>query len=128
MMTVDEYFEGVKVRLLSDPLIVSFRIIRERVMLTEGHLRARLTLEDGSLLEFSEYVQCTAEAQTVVVIYSYHWSSADGQLRRRWDNTPHFPALPNYPHHVHDGQSGNTVSGKSLNIFEVLDEIVTYLV
>ena len=127
MMTIDEYFDSIKVRLLSDPLVASFRVIRERVMATEGHLRARLTLEDGSLLEFSEYVRCGADVNPTVVIYSYHWCDVDGKLRCRWDNTPHFPDLPNYPHHIHRSESGDVIAGELLNIFAVLDEISVQL-
>ena len=32
--------------------------------------------------------------------YSYQ-EFGDGPLRR-WDNAPHFPDLPNFPHHHHD--------------------------
>ncbi len=56
-MTVVEYFDAVKDRLLTDPAVASFHVIRERVTLIGGHLRARLTLTDGGQLEFSEYVQ-----------------------------------------------------------------------
>ena len=28
----------------------------------------------------------------------------------RWDNSPHFPRLENFPHHFHD-EAGNTQSG-----------------
>ncbi|MEA1899197.1 MAG: DUF6516 family protein, partial [Thermodesulfobacteriota bacterium] len=33
--------------------------------------------------------------------YSFHWQNAQGRLRQRWDNAPHYPDLPNAPHHVH---------------------------
>jgi len=49
-----------------------------------------------------------------VVVYSYHWESAEGELVFRWDNTPHFPNLPGFPHHVHDGSSGAVRPGVKL--------------
>ncbi len=54
MKRLETYFNTIKERLLNDPVIADFHILRERIMETEGHLRARLTLEDGSMLEFSE--------------------------------------------------------------------------
>jgi len=51
---IAEYLNLIKERLLTDPIISHFRIVRERVTVTDGHLRARLTLSDGSRLEFSE--------------------------------------------------------------------------
>jgi hypothetical protein len=122
-MTVIEYLDAVKERLTTDPLVAGFSIVRERVTLVDGHLRARLTISDGSQLEFSEYVQRSPDEQINVVTYSYHWADTDGNLIRRWDNTPHFPDLPGFPHHVHDGRAGSVLSGTPVSIFLVLDEI-----
>jgi hypothetical protein len=122
-MAVIEYLDAVKERLTTDPLVAGFFIVRERVTLVDGHLRARLTISDGSLLEFSEYVQRSPNDQIEVITYSYHWADADGNLIQRWDNTPHFPNLPGFPHHVHDGRAGSVVPGKPVSIFLVLDEI-----
>ncbi|HOU12013.1 MAG TPA: DUF6516 family protein [Anaerolineae bacterium] len=125
MNSILDYFDAIKERLLNDPLIADFHILRERIMETEGHLRARLTLEDGSMLEFSEYVRHTAIEHLHTVIYSYHWADAEGQLCKRWDNTPHYPDLSNFPHHIHDGKTGAVMPGKPINIFHVLDIITT---
>ena len=72
MITYIEYLDAVKERLTADLLVIGFSIVRERVTLVDGHLRARLTISDGSLLEFSEYVQRSPEDQIEVVICSYH--------------------------------------------------------
>lgn len=122
-MTPAEYLESVKERLLTDSVVTSFQIRRERHTVIDGHLRVRVSIVDGSLLEFSEYLERTPEDQLQVVVYSYHWESADGNLIFRWDNTPHYPALPAFPHHVHDGRSGTTFPGKPMDIFAVLDQI-----
>lgn len=127
MKRLETYFNTIKERLLNDPVIADFHILRERIMETEGHLRARLTLEDGSMLEFSEYVQHTAIEDLHTVIYSYHWADAEGQLRKRWDNTPHYPDMPHFPHHIHDGETDTVMPGKSINIFQVLDTIAANL-
>ena len=126
-MTVIEYLDAIKERLTTDPVVSDFSIIRERVTLVDGHLRARLTVSDGSLIEFSEYVQRSPDGQIDVVTYSYHWIDADGGLIRRWDNTPHFPDLPGFPHHIHDGRTDSVVPGEPVSIFVVLDEIVRFL-
>jgi hypothetical protein len=97
------------------------------VTLVDGHLRARLAIFDGSMLEFSEYVQRSPDGQIDVVTYSYHWADADGNLIRRWDNTPHFPDIPGFPHHIHDGPTDSVTSGKAISIFVILDEITQLL-
>jgi hypothetical protein len=42
-------------------------------------------------------------------------------LRKRWENIPHFPTLPNFPHHIHVDSEENVISGDSLSILELLD-------
>lgn len=122
-MSPAEYLDSVKERLLTDPLVAEFHIRRERHTLVDAHLRVRASLADGSLLEFSEYVERTLEGWMQVTVYSYHWERADGELLYRWDNTPHFPNLPGFPHHVHDGRAGATLAGKPMDVFAVLDYI-----
>lgn len=122
-MTILEYLESIKERLLTDAQVTSFEIVRERSTATDGHLRARLELINQQRLEFSEYVQRTTKGNIQVVTYSYHWSDENDQLICRWDNTPHFPNLPNFPHHVHRGPNETVETSQPTNIFAVLDEI-----
>jgi len=122
-VTPAEYLQAIQDRLLLDPLIANFHILRERETAIDGYLRVKTTLINGSLFEFAEYFQHTPEGEIHVVTYTYHWATADATLIMRWDNTPHFPALPNFPHHIHDGNSGIVQPGQEMNIFAVLDEI-----
>jgi len=122
-MSPAEYLDSVKERLLTDPLVVAFHVRRARCTTTDAHLRVRASLADGSRLEFSEYVERTPEGRMQVEVYSYHWENAEGQLILRWDNTPHFPNLPGFPHHVHDGDAGITRTGEPMDVFTVLDII-----
>lgn len=122
-MNTTEYLASIKERLLTDPLVTHFRVLRERSTLTDGYLRGRLTLRDSSQVEFSEYVQVSSDGQVQVVTYSYHWSDEQGNLIRRWDNTPHFPRLAGFPHHVHEGPTGTVAPCRPVSILTVLDEI-----
>ena len=126
-MTPLEYLEALKERLLTDARVASFQIIRERATLTDAHLRARLKITGDSQLEFSEYAQSQPGDKMEVVTYSYHWADAQGNLIRRWDNTPHFPYLPNFPHHIHEGSEAAVVPGQPMSLFAVLDEIARRL-
>lgn len=122
-MSLAEYLDSVKERLLTDPLVVAFHIRRERHTATDAHLRVRASLADGSQLEFSEYVERTPDGRMQVIVYSYRWENAEGELILRWDNTPHFPSLPGFPHHVHDKEAGITRAGKPMDVFTVLNTI-----
>jgi hypothetical protein len=122
-MTIDAYLAAMKGRFVTDPLVIQFHVIRERSTLMDGYLRARLTLADGSQLEFSEYMQRSSAGEIMVITYSYHWAHANNQLIMRWDNTPHFPGLPGFPDHIHDGATGEVTAGQPMSIFTVLDAI-----
>jgi len=63
-----------------------------------------LTFEDGSRLHFREFVYKDAEEPADRYTYVYHYQSLDGQLVFRYDNTNHYPALENAPHHKHIGE------------------------
>ena len=126
-MSITDYFDAVKERLLSAPVVAEFQITRERTTMFDGHMRARLTLTDGSWLEFSEYVRRRAKDEIAVVTYSYHWADVHNHLIRRWDNTPHFPDVPNFPYHVHERSDDAVAPSKPMSIFVVLDEISSRL-
>ena len=122
-MTIGAYLDLIKERFVTDRIVISFHVIRERSTWMDGHLRARLDLADGSQLEFSEYMQRSPAGEIAVITYSYHWANADNQLIKRWDNAPHFPDLPGFPDHIHDGATGEVTSGQPMSISAVLDEI-----
>jgi len=120
-MTPAAYLDAIKERLVTDPFVLRFHIRRERVSVQDGFIRARLFLSDESMLEFAEYFQVTEAGDIEVVTYSYHWADAEGTLLRRWDNTPHYPGLDGFPHHVHVGESGKTLPSQPMTLFRVLD-------
>src|SRR4030095_6248820 len=122
-MTIEAYLQAMKERFVTEPIVTRFFVIRERVTLVDGYLRARLALADGSQLEFSEYMQRSSTGEIVVITDSYHWADANSQLISRWDNTPHFPELPGFPDHIHDGATGAVTPGQPMSIFTVLDAI-----
>jgi hypothetical protein len=117
-----DYLESVRNFLLTDSRINRHQILREYEDVEKSYIRARLTLADESLLEFTEYIEQDTENEIKIIAYSYHWFEHGGKLLRRWDNTKHFPKLKNFPHHIHLGEYEVT-PGTPINIFAVLDEI-----
>jgi hypothetical protein len=59
-------------------------------------LQVMAILRDGSRLELRDYLFVDGSRK-----YAYQWMTADGVLRRRWDNAPHWPDISTAPHHVH---------------------------
>ena len=120
MSAISEYFDSISAACLLSPMIESFTIIAEREFADRGYFRARLTLSNGDFLEVSEYV-IIQQGKCVTLEYRYQWMDASQQhLRKRWDNAKHFPKLPNFPHHIHDGSETHVISGKALSILELL--------
>jgi len=114
-------------------LIVESRIIKNslikkrRIQQFEAYIKVRLTLIDDSVLDVTEYIQAAEEDNAQVKRYSYHWMDVSSQILIRWDNVRHYPNLPNFPHHRHDGDEKNVRSCEPMNFFKVLDYIAIAL-
>ena len=85
-------------------------------------MRVKASLIDDGNVELFEYV---AEAKGIIrmVKYSFHWQDAQGKLRRRWDNAPHHPELPNAPHHVHAEDDSVQETAQVPDVFSVIRKI-----
>lgn len=57
-------------------------------------------LTNGDILEFAEYITIR-KRKIYVETYSFHWQTADGGLRKRWDNVPHHKDVDTCPNHLH---------------------------
>lgn len=95
-------------------VVVELRITKTLVEPDIEMIKANATLTDGSLLYVSEIMGADWRD------YSYHWQR-DGRLIKRWDNAPHHKGLPNFPHHIHDGD--NVLSGDDVNLTDILSFI-----
>jgi hypothetical protein len=69
-------------------------------------LQIAAVLRDGSRLELRDYLFADGSRK-----YAYQWMAADGALRQRWDNAPHWPDVATAPHHTH--LSGYEMPGSS---------------
>ena len=115
-------------RLIVQSQIVKASLTKERrIRRFEAYIKVRLTLIDDSVLEVTEYIQATEEDNAQVKRYSYHWMDNSSQLKIRWDNVRHYPDLPNFPHHRHDGDEKNVSPGEPMTLFKVLDIIAARL-
>lgn len=124
---VQNHLDETELALLSSPAIKEFNIVRSWTNTDDGYIRIRATLRNGDFLEASEYV--VQDGSTIVLVdYRYQWmDSSKTTLRRRWDNTPHYPQLDNFPHHVHVGDEHIVVPGHPLHIIELLGIIEGHL-
>lgn len=65
-----------------------------------ANLRIRIRFNSGRLLEVNEAV-VIENKRLLHLDYRYHCQDSEAQLVFRYDSTPHFPELPNFPRHKH---------------------------
>jgi hypothetical protein len=127
MPNIATYLSDVEVRLVSSPVIVSYRLVRLRVHTDDGYIRFRATLINGDFLEAAAYVVLEAN-EIVTVDYRYQWMSSDKQtLRKRWDTTPDHPHLETFPYHVHDGHEEHVLPSSPMSLEDLLHFLETTL-
>lgn len=126
-MKPEAYFLNIQKHFLNNSVVDQFRITRQRVTDSDTFFEARLTLVDGSYLQISEYGEGNDIDDIQVIMYTYHWMDADNNLIIRWDNASHYPNLPGFPHHLHDGDEKNVRPGEPMSLFKVLAQIAARL-
>ena len=90
---------------------------------THGTVEGSLYFYDGSRLEFIETV--TIERyRPVKLLYVYQYISG-GEAVLRYNNAPHHPDLPTFPHHKHVGKARLPATEPTLS--QVLSEVSALL-
>jgi hypothetical protein len=122
-MDPHRYLSEIKAKIVASLAVSSITIAEEHFLPDRGYFRARLTLSNRDFLEVAEYF-VVEQGRCVTRRYRYQWMDDLQQvLKKRWDNVEHFPGLPNYPHHIHEGEESQVVSGRVLSIVELIDII-----
>ncbi len=118
---IEEYFRSLEALIAQTRIVIAETVTYDKRSTTIGFIRGELFFLDGSRLHLREYisVQPTVDRYT----YSYHYQAPDGSLIFRYDNTPHFPNLANFPHHKHVGDEMNVISVHAPELQVVLAEI-----
>lgn len=119
---IEDYFQQIDALLATSPFVREYAIHFDKRSTNRGYLRGDIHFHDDSLLHFREFVKVDAKVERLV--YVYHYQSASGELVFRYDNTEHYPNLPNAPNHRHDGK-GSVTSSPSPTLAGVLEEIET---
>ncbi len=122
-MNAQSHIERIKAALASNPTVTEIAIVQEYALQDRGFLRVRLALTNGDFVEVSEFF-VIIDDRVRLVEYRHQWMDSTRQsLRKRWDNAPHYPGLPNYPHHIHVGEETHVKPGDPLSILDVVDII-----
>lgn len=98
-------------------LVVAYAVTKLEKFGSAVSLVAQLELSDHSILHIKDYLFGDGTRK-----YAYHWQDAAGQLRMRWDNSPHHHQIATFPHHAHAFPDVVTAS-QARNLRDVSDVI-----
>lgn len=120
---IEGYLRTLLDAVAASPIVRSSSVLLDKRTLDVGLIRGELTFADGSCLYFRELVEM--QARVVRTMHSYHYQGADASLAFRYDDTPHFPALPQFSHHKHVGSRSDAIPSQPPDLVAVLREIET---
>ena len=103
-------------------LFKSWRVVRYEQEGDAYMLELSAILLDDSRLQLRDYLFADQRRK-----YAYHWMEADGTLRRRWDNAPHWPSIVTVPHHMHLPGQEMPVASTVTNLEDLLQFVQTWL-
>jgi len=107
-----------------EEIVVERLVVDETIPNVQGIVEGRIRFWDSSLLEFVEVLEVKGFVLGKAE-YAYHYQDRDNQLIFRYDNAPHHPNVPNFPHHKHVNNGIESATPPHLG--DVLREIDTYL-
>ena len=118
---IEAYLQSLLEAIAASPIVRASNVTLDRRTLRAGLIRGDLYFADGSRLHFRELVE--VQDQAVRRMYSYHYQDAATALIFRHDDTPHHPALSNFPHHKHIGSEKHVIPATPPDLPTVLQEI-----
>jgi hypothetical protein len=108
---IEDYNQSLLETIAASPLVRSSEVVLDRRTSQVGLVRGDLYFANDSRLHFRELVEFQGDVITRHM-YSYHYQDSKQIMVFRYDDTPHYPALPNFPHHKHIGSSNEVISAE----------------
>ena len=118
---IEDYFRQIESLVANADIVRFFTITYDKRSPSIGFVRGSIYFLDGSLLHLREFVD--VEYGSERYMYAYHYQRPDGALVFRYDNTPHFPHLPTFPHHKHEGSESHVMAASPGDLEAILAEI-----
>ena len=118
---IEGYFRQFEKLLAAAKFVHSTSITYDKRSASIGFLRGIVYFLDSSQLHLREFVN--VEYGIERYMYAYHYQRADGTLVFRYDNTPHFPTLPTFPHHRHVESETDVTAVSPPDLEAILTEI-----
>ncbi len=118
---IEDYFRQIATLIATAGIVHSSSITYDKRSTSIGFIHGDISFLDGFQLHLREFVN--VEHGTERYMYAYHYQRPDGALVFRYDNSPHFPALPTFPHHKHEASRANVMAASAPDLQTVLGEI-----
>ncbi len=90
-----------------------------------GLVRCRIFFWDSSYLDLYEVVN-TEQGYPIKIHYAYTYLRS-GERVFRYDNAPHHPEIPTFPHHKHLGPADTLAESPEPTLTQILTEIEAML-
>ncbi|MDZ7961177.1 MAG: DUF6516 family protein [Aulosira sp. DedQUE10] len=116
---LSDYLNQVEQAILQCRNVYVERYEEEILTPKRANLRIRLRLNQICVLEMHEAIVVT-DSKLEFLDYRYHFQDEQNRLIFRYDSTPHFPNLPNFPHHKH--LPDEVIASEKPEITQVLKE------
>ena len=120
-MLIEAYLQALLDTVANAPEVATSDVALDKRGPQAGLIRGDIAFVDGALLHFRELIDL--ESSPPSLMYSYHYQRADASLVFRYDDTPHHPELPTFPHHKHRQSEQDAVAAELPTLASVLDEI-----
>ncbi len=119
---IESYMDDIEMSFVYSPVVLGYFIREQDVREREGYIRIRAQLSNEDIFEAFEFIT-VIDGNVRVLTYRLQWQTADGQLRKRWDNAEHYREIATFPYHVHVGVSGEVQSSEAMYIRKALEVI-----
>lgn len=118
------YFSEVKAAIIVSPVVESY-VHNEFLKDLEGYLQMKAFLTNDDVLEIFLYItldeKITVNEKPQISKYRVNWQSREGTLKRRWDNSSHYPDIETFPQHVHIREE--VYPHQFFDIFEIIEVV-----
>jgi hypothetical protein len=121
-LLITDYFREIRETIAACDIVHSFNVAYDQRTDYVGFIRGEVYLLDGSMLHFREFVNVETAVERYA--YAYQYMQHD-QMVFRYDNTEHHRdlKLSTFPHHRHNGHTGQVTTSPAPNLAAVLSEI-----
>ena len=117
-----DYFSEIQNLLRRSAFIENVDVKYEAKSKTVGLIYGNIGMVDGSTLQFLELID-RKDNEIIRPKYRFHFMDSADKMIFRYDNAPHHPEVPTYPHHKHIRDEEKPKQSKEIGLRDVLSEI-----